>query len=205
MNQLVLIGLAFFVALGISFATTPLAKIIAEKIGAIDVPKDTRRMHREPIPRLGGLAIYCGFLASLLFFGVLTPEFLGIIAGTVIIVTLGVLDDRKPIPAIVKFLVQIVAATIVALAGVRIEVFTNPILTSAQEYLVLGNLSIPVTVLWIVAVTNAVNLVDGLDGLAAGVASISSVCLLIIALMVSETNIALFTACISGACIGFFP
>ncbi|MBO5453106.1 MAG: undecaprenyl/decaprenyl-phosphate alpha-N-acetylglucosaminyl 1-phosphate transferase [Clostridia bacterium] len=205
MNDMIKIVLAFFVALGIAFASTPLAKLTAEKIGAIDVPRDARRMHKTPIPRLGGIAIYFGFVASFLFFGVLTPEMLGILAGSVIIVILGILDDRKPIKASVKFLVQLVAATVVALSGVKIEVFTNPLLFSSQEYLILGSLSIPVTVLWIAAVTNAVNLIDGLDGLAAGVASISSVCLLVIALMFSETNIAVFTACIAGACIGFLP
>jgi len=205
MNDMIKIVLAFFVALAVSFAATPLAKLIAEKIGAIDVPKDARRMHKEPIPRLGGVAIYFGFIASFLFFGILTPEMLGILAGSLIIVLLGVFDDRKPIEASVKFMIQIAAAIVVALSGVKIEVFTNPNLFSSQEYLVLGSLSIPVTVLWIAAVTNAVNLIDGLDGLAAGVASISSVCLLVIALMVSETNIAVFTACIAGACIGFLP
>ncbi len=205
MNDMIKIVLAFFVALGISFALMPFAKLFAEKIGAIDVPKDARRMHKEPIPRLGGVGIYLGFLASFMFFGVLTPEMLGILAGTLIIVIVGIFDDRKPMKASVKFIFQIVAATVVALCGVKIEVFTNPLLFSSQEYLVLGSLSIPITVLWICAVTNAVNLIDGLDGLAAGVASISSVCLLVIALMVSEANIAVFTACIAGACIGFLP
>ncbi len=205
MNDMIRIVLAFFAALGITFAAMPFAKLTAEKIGAIDVPKDARRMHKEPIPRLGGIAIYFGFLASFLFFGVLTPQMLGILAGSVIIVIVGIFDDRKPIKASVKFLIQLIAAAVVALCGVKIEVFTNPLLFSSQEYLVLGSLSIPVTVLWIAAVTNAVNLIDGLDGLAAGVASISSVCLLIIALMVSEANVAVFTACIAGACIGFLP
>lgn len=205
MNDILKIALSFVVALVISFMATPHAKLLAEKIGAIDVPKDKRRMHKEPIPRLGGIAIFAGFLMAFLLFGVLTPEMLGILAGSVIIVFLGVLDDRKPLPASLKLIVQIVAATIVALCGVRIEVFTNPILTQANEYIVLGNLSIPVTIIWICAVTNAVNLIDGLDGLAAGVASISSTCLLVIALMLSEANIAVFTACIAGACIGFLP
>lgn len=202
MNLLTKIFLAFLVALFIAYFTTPLAKIVAEKIGAIDVPKDKRRMHKTPIPRLGGIAIYLGFLASLLFFGVLTPEILGIIAGTVIIVIVGIFDDRKPLKASVKLLFQIIAALIVAYSGVTINAITNPF---SEGYIVLGNLAIPITVLWIVAVTNAVNLIDGLDGLAAGVASISSVCLMVIALSASEPNIALFTACIAGACIGFLP
>ena len=199
------IVLAFTVAFLATFASTPLAEKLAYKIGAIDIPKDSRRMHKKPIPRLGGVAIFFGFVASMLCFAVMTPEYIGIMIGATIIVALGILDDRKPIKAIIKFMVQIVAAVIVAYFGVRIEIFTNPNLFSTDNYLILGNLSIPVTVLWIVAVTNAVNLIDGLDGLAAGVASISSICLLIIALMVSETNTAIFTCCLAGACLGFLP
>ena len=197
--------LAFVVAFLITFASTPLAEKIAYRIGAIDVPKDKRRMHKKPIPRLGGIAIFFGFIASLLCFATLTPEYLGIIAGALIIVGLGVVDDRKPVKAIYKLLVQIVAALIVALSGVKIEIFSNPNLFSPDNYIILGKLAVPVTVIWIVAITNAVNLIDGLDGLAAGVASISSICLLIISLMVSETNIAVFTACVAGACFGFLP
>lgn len=197
--------LAFTVAFIVAFATTPLAEKLAYKIGAVDVPKDSRRMHKKPIPRLGGVAIFFGFLVAMICFAVLTPEYLGMLTGASIIVALGILDDRKPIKAIVKFLVQIVAALIVAYFGVRIEIFTNPNLFSTENYLVLGNLSFPVTVIWIVAITNAVNLIDGLDGLAAGVASISSICLLIISLMVNELNTAVFTCCLAGACLGFLP
>lgn len=200
-----LLILSFIVAFLVAFASTPLAEKIAVKIGAIDVPKDNRRMHKKPIPRLGGIAIFFGFLVSILCFGVLTPQIIGILVGSLIIVILGGLDDRKPIRAIYKLLVQIVAALIVVLSGVKIEIFTNPNLFSSTDFLILGNLSIPITVIWIVAITNAVNLIDGLDGLAAGIASISSICLLVVALIVSETNIAIFTACIAGACFGFLP
>jgi len=205
MSVSLLIIMAFVVAFLASFASTPFARELAHKIGAIDVPKDARRMHKTPIPRLGGIAIFFGFIISVVCFVVLTPHIIGIIAGSFLIVIMGALDDRKPIKALIKLLIQIVAALMVALSGVRIEILTNPILFSSSDYLFLGNLSIPVTVIWIVAITNAVNLIDGLDGLAAGVASISSVCLLVIALMVSESNIAILTACIAGACFGFLP
>ena len=205
MSVSLLVILAFVVAFLASFASTPFARELAQKVGAIDVPKDARRMHKVPTPRLGGIAIFFGFVIALICFVVLTPEIIGIVAGSVFIVLMGAFDDRKPIKAWQKLLVQILAALIVALCGVRIEIFTNPLLFSSKDYLLLGNLSIPVTVIWIVAITNAVNLIDGLDGLAAGVASISSVCLLVIALMVSESNIAILTACIAGACFGFLP
>lgn len=206
MSEIIVIVVAFVVAFLMAFISTPLAEKIAYKVGAIDVPKDARRMHKKPIPRLGGIAIFFGFLVSCLCFVVMSREMIAIIAASLLIVILGVLDDIKPIRAIIKLAVQIVAAFIVAYFGkVNIEIFTNPNLFSANDYLILGNLSIPITIVWIVAITNAVNLIDGLDGLAAGVASISSICLLIIALMVSEVNIAVFTACIAGACFGFLP
>lgn len=201
----ILIILAFVVAFLASYASTPGARELAHKIGAIDVPKDARRMHKTPTPRLGGIAIFFGFLIATVCFVILTPEIIGIILGSMIIVVMGALDDRKPMKASVKLVIQIVAALIVALSGVRIEIFTNPLLFLKNDYLFLGQLSIPLTVIWIVAITNAVNLIDGLDGLAAGVASITSICILIIALMVSESNIAILTACITGACFGFLP
>lgn len=205
MSVSLLVVLAFVVAFLASFASTPLARELAEKIGAIDVPKDTRRMHKTPTPRLGGVAIFAGFLISVICFVVLTPRIIGIVFASVIIVIMGMIDDAKPIKAWKKLLIQVLCALIVAFCGVRIEIFTNPNLFSSSDYLLLGKLSIPVTVIWIVAITNAVNLIDGLDGLAAGVASISSICLLVISLMVSESNIAILTACIAGACFGFLP
>lgn len=198
--------LAFFVALIMTFATTPVAERVAHMIGAIDVPKDSRRMHKKPIPRLGGIAIFFGFLVSMLIFGVMTKEMIAIIISSFMIVVLGILDDRKPIKAIYKLIVQIICAFIVAyFGGVTIDAVTNPNIFSPNVYMELKMFSIPVTIFWIVAITNAVNLIDGLDGLAAGVASISSICLMIISLMLNQYYIAVFTACIAGACFGFLP
>ena len=202
---LVLLFLAFVVAFFASFFATPFAIRLAHKIGAIDVPKDKRRMHKEPIPRLGGLAIVLGFVVSVICFCELPFEIIGVLIGAFIIVALGVLDDIKPIPAVIKLVIQIVAACFPVIFGVKIEIFTNPNLFSAVEYLNLGALSVPITIFWIVALTNAVNLIDGLDGLAAGVASISSLCLMVIALLVSDSNIAMLTACLAGGIIGFLP
>ncbi len=206
MSDLVKLILAFMVAFLMAFLATPLAEKLAHKIGAIDVPKDARRMHKKPIPRLGGLAIFFGFAVAMLMFAVMTKEMMAILAGSLIIVALGVLDDRKPIRAIIKLLVQIVAAFIVVyFGGVKIDAITNPNIFSPNVYLELGWLAIPVTIIWICGVTNAVNLIDGLDGLAAGIASISSICIMIIALLTNEYHIAVFTACLAGACIGFLP
>ena len=127
MSDLVKLILAFMVAFLMAFLSTPLAEKLAHKIGAIDVPKDARRMHKKPIPRLGGLAIFFGFAVAMLMFAVMTKEMMAILAGSLIIVALGVLDDRKPIRAIIKLLVQIVAAFIVVyFGGVKIDAITNP-------------------------------------------------------------------------------
>lgn len=197
--------LALIVALAVSFLASPVVKAFAYKVGAVDVPKDSRRMHHVPIPRLGGLAIFLGFIVSILLFAEMTNQFRSILLGAVIIVVLGVVDDITPLPAKLKFLIQIAAALIPALNGVVIHVLSNPNLLSHNPYWDMGALSVPVTVLWIVAITNAVNLIDGLDGLAIGVSAISATTVLVISLLVSEVQVAVVMAALVGACAGFMP
>ena len=205
-NQLIAyVVLALLVALVISFLMTPVVKTFAYKVGAIDVPKDARRMHKVPIPRLGGLAIFIGFIVGILLFVKITPEMKSILLGAVIIVVLGVVDDIMALPALLKFGVQIVAALFPALGGVQILAFSNPNIFSDNLYWVLGNLSIPFTVLWIVAITNSVNLIDGLDGLANGVSAISATTMLVIALVGGQSQVAIVLAALVGACVGFMP
>ena len=199
------IGLAVAIALIVSLAITPFVKKFAHRVGAIDVPKDARRVHKHPIPRLGGLAIFVGFLISILFLAEIDRQVQGILLGAVVVVIVGVIDDIMPLPALVKFFVQIVAALIAVFHGVVIEIFSNPNVFSAEHYVYLGALSIPLTVFWIVAITNSVNLIDGLDGLAVGVSTISSIVMLVIALMVADTNVAVIMAALAGACLGFMP
>ena len=205
-NQLlVYVILAMAVALVVSFLMTPVVKTFAYKVGAIDVPKDARRMHKVPIPRLGGLAIFIGFMVSILLFVPITPEIKSILLGAVIIVVLGVVDDIMALPAMLKFVVQIIAAAIPATHGVTIQAFSNPNIFSENLYWVLGGLSIPFTVLWIVAITNSVNLIDGLDGLANGVSAISATTMLVIALVTAQNQVAIALAALVGACVGFMP
>ena len=120
MNILSLI-LCFSMAFAISLALTPAVTTLAYKIGAIDVPKDKRRVHKKPIPRLGGLAIYYGFLISAVFFCTMDKQLIGIIAGSLLIVGVGILDDVMQLRASVKFIVQIIAALIVAFCDVKIS------------------------------------------------------------------------------------
>ena len=199
------VAAALVAALLIAFITTPVVKSLAERVGAVDVPKDNRRMHDHPIPRMGGLAIFLGFLLSTLVFVPLSQSLRGMLLGAILIVILGIFDDIYALPALPKLLVQIVAALIAVLHGNVIEVVSNPNLFSDNPYWVLGAWSVPVTVIWIVAITNAVNLIDGLDGLAVGVATISSLTMLVIAMLVSENVVALTMAALAGGCIGFMP
>ncbi len=202
-----LMGIAFAVALCFTLISVPLARKIAEKIGAIDVPKDTRRMHKVPTPRLGGLAVFLGFLVSVLCFCEITKEMIGLLCGSVIIVILGIFDDSHDLSAKLKLIVQIIAALVTIYIGdIKINFFTNPNIFSNDKILLLSDwISVPCTVLWIVAITNAVNLIDGLDGLAAGVSTIAAVSLVFIASMVDEPAIALIAIIIAGACLGFLP
>ena len=116
-HLLAFVLLALLVALVVSFLMTPVVKTFAYKVGAIDVPKDDRRMHKVPIPRLGGLAIFIGFMVSILLFVPITREMRSILLGAVVIVILGVIDDSMALPAMLKFVVQILAALVGACIG----------------------------------------------------------------------------------------
>ncbi|MDY5942622.1 MAG: MraY family glycosyltransferase [Oscillospiraceae bacterium] len=199
------VGAALLCAFAVSFLMCPLVKSFAYKIGAIDVPKDNRRMHKKPVPRLGGLAIFLGFMVSILLFVCIDHQLRGILLGASIIVVLGVVDDMSPLRAYFKFCVQVAAALVAVFHGVVIEILSNPNVFASNPYWELNWLSIPITVLWIVGITNAVNLIDGLDGLACGVSTISAVSMLVIALLVSEGAVALVMASLVGACLGFMP
>ena len=196
---------ALLAAAVVALISTPVVRSLAFRVGAVDVPKDGRRMHNHPIPRMGGLAIFFGFLLSVLVFLPLSKQYRGMLLGAVIIVILGIFDDIYALPAKPKFLVQIAAALIAVHAGCRIYILSNINIFSSDPFWILGWLSIPISVFWIVGITNAVNLIDGLDGLACGVSTISSMTLLVIALTVSEPDVAVLTAALAGACIGFLP
>ena len=199
------VAAALITAMVVSLITTPVVKGLAFKVGAVDVPKDNRRMHDHPIPRMGGLAIFFGFILSVLLFLPLSEQLRSMLMGAVIIVILGIFDDIYALSAKLKFCVQIIAALVAVMGGNRIVFFSNLNIFSSELYWDLGWLSYPITILWIVGITNAVNLIDGLDGLACGVSTISSMTLLVIALNVAEPDVAVLTAALAGACIGFLP
>ena len=185
----------------IALTVTPIVRVLAYKIGAVDVPKDNRRMHKKPMPLLGGLSIFLGFTISGLLFCDVTPSLVAAWFGGLLIITIGILDDKYALNAWIKLLGQIAAAAVaVGLGGVQIDH-----INLFGKYVHFGVFAIPITILWIVGMTNAINLIDGLDGLACGVSAISSTSLLIVTLMHAELDVAMLTAILTGACIGFLP
>lgn len=186
----------------ISFTTTPIARVLAFKFKAIDVPKDTRRMHKKPIPRMGGLAIFLGFAVTVLVFCTPSLQLFGMLLGALILVITGIFDDIYSLPALFKLALQMLSALVATLMGntiTGISLFGN--------YIALGVFAIPVTVLWITALINAVNLIDGLDGLSCGVSAISCISLLLSAFFLPEPSfiVILMIAALAGSCIGFLP
>lgn len=204
-RQLLTAIIAVLAAALISFVLTPVVKALAPKFGFVDVPKDERRMHKRPIPTIGGLAIFVSFVLVSLFVCQPSRQFLGMLAGALVIVVLGVVDDKYDLNAKLKLLVQIIAAAIPVSQGVVIRYISHPFGFLGVPYLSLGVMSVPVTIFWIVAIVNAVNFIDGLDGLSVGVCSISSLSMGIIALMLGQGNEAVILATLLGACLGFLP
>ncbi len=202
-NDLIYGFLAFLFSVLLAFALTPAIRVLAFKIGAVDVPKDARRMHKEPIPLIGGLGIFVSFCVStLLFLEEIDIKILGMLLGMLVIVVLGIIDDTHELSAIKKLIGQIVAALFPVLTGTRIDF----IMIAGETVIFPDWLSIFLTILWIVGITNAINLIDGLDGLACGVSVISSFCLVLAAIISSsQSNIALLSLLLAGACLGFLP
>ena len=184
----------------IAFTMTPVARVLAFRIGAVDVPRDNRRMHKTPIPRMGGFAIYFAFTVTTLLFCEYTPQMTALWFGGLILCVLGIFDDVFQLNSWMKLIVQIAVAFIAVWQDVTIE-FINFFGT----YFTLGWLEIPVTVFWIVGLTNAINLIDGLDGLSCGVSAICSLSLLLVTLTMADTSSALLTAILVGSCVGFLP
>ena len=148
-------------------AIIPFIKKIANHIGALDIP-NARKVHKIPIPRLGGLGIYMGFILGYILFGTMSIRMNAILIGSFIIIITGIIDDINPIPAKIKFLFQLLAACVVAFYG---NILLKD-LSAFGVYIEFGKFSYIITILFVVAIINCINLIDGLDGLAAGLSSI---------------------------------
>ena len=197
----IIIGIAAVVCAALlSYVCTPLVRVLAFKIGAVDIPRDGRRMHSVPIPRIGGLAIFIGFALTILSFCTMSKFLAVVLFGALIIVVMGVLDDIFALNAWLKFAIQIAVAIFAAIEGVTID-----FISLGEKMIPLGFWTYPRTVIWIVGLTNSINLIDGLDGLACGVSAICSMSLFVVMLILGDFQSALIIAIVIGACIGFFP
>ena len=183
---------------------TPLAIFIAPKVGAMDVPRDKRRVHNKPMPRFGGIAIYAGLMVGLALFVLgKNAHIPAVMVGCTLIYILGAIDDIKGMKPIIKFGGQVVCATVVFAMGLRINFITN--------WFGEGNMNLGIavcflaTVVWLAGITNAVNLIDGLDGLAAGISAISALSIAYVSYIHGWYVPTMAMMALAGACLGFLP
>lgn len=194
-----MIYFTLFICFISSILLTPLVKKLAFKVGATDKP-NYRKVHQRIMPRLGGLAIYVSFIIGMLILHPDNPYGLPIIIGSIIIVVTGILDDIRELSAKVKFVAQIAAAALVVIwGGVHVQ-FVNLPFGGHVEF---GFLSIPLTIIWIVGVTNAINLIDGLDGLAAGVSSIALITISGMAIIMGNGYVTAIASLVLASTLGF--
>ena len=198
-----MIYLTMLVCFICSILITPIVKKIAFKIGATDKPNQ-RKVHQKIMPRLGGLAIYISFVVGVL---IVQPQstnpntLIAVMIGSAIVIITGILDDMFELSAKVKFLAQIIAAAVVIFyGGVQVEFINLPFSDGQLEF---GFLSIPITFLWIVGITNAINLIDGLDGLAAGVSSIALITISVMAILIPNPFVVVMGAILLASTLGF--
>lgn len=200
-DLLAVFGLIFALSLTIALAATPVARQVALRLGIVDVPTDPRKIHHNPMPYLGGVAIYVAFLAILwviVQFGArnnaeTATQLLAIVGGASLMALLGLWDDRADLPPFAKLIGQVLGAVILYQAGIFIRFNHFPWLDA------------PVTLVWVVGVTNAFNLLDNMDGLSVGIATIASSYFFLLAFLSSPTQflVASLAAALAGACLGF--
>lgn len=186
-------------ALVLALVFVPLAMKLAYKIGAVDKP-NARKVHTKIMPRMGGLGIYLAYIIVVLATQKMNMQLAGLLLGSTILVVLGIFDDMKDLNAKFKLLIQILAAVIVMAFGVRIEFMTN---VFGGEAIYLDILSLPITLLWIVGITNAINLIDGLDGLAGGIATIAALSMAVVGWIYGQYLMASMAIILAGATMGF--
>ncbi|HEY9787261.1 MAG TPA: MraY family glycosyltransferase [Candidatus Obscuribacterales bacterium] len=215
----------FLIALSVSWWLTPEIRARALRLGLVDKPGEERRIHKVPVPRLGGVAIYMSMMLTMTLLAAITGRFphdartpeglLGVAVGGTLIFVLGLIDDLESLPAKIKLLVQILAACAAYSLGVRIKAIPIPLamnidlgflqIHGGTGPIELGPWALPLTVVWLVGIANAVNLIDGMDGLAAGVSAISALTIWSVALApnIDKPYAGLMAAVLAGALLGF--
>ena len=208
MSETLKIVLAFAVSVIIAFLVTPVIKKIAVKFNIMDIPKDNRKLHKTPIPYLGGVAIFIGFIVSISIFLNFDKQITGLVIGGSIILLIGMIDDIFDVTPIIKFIGQLIAVFIVIRSGIVIPKLSHHIFIPGSQWIELSEIwSYILTFLWIAGMTNAVNLIDGLDGLAAGVSAIAALSLLGVSIFLPGVTytVLVIAVTLAGACIGFLP
>lgn len=207
-------GIILVISFFVCYFSVPFSIKFAIKHNIIDNPKkDDRRVHKKPIPRAGGIAIIISMTFSLIVYYILSlfydslkvdMRFVGFCIGAAIIGIMGFLDDLKELKALEKLLFQIVAASVIYLFGISIVGVKIPIIYN--NIIDFGIFAYPITIFWIIGITNAVNLIDGLDGLAAGISTISAISLLTVFLLTGAVfEVIIITMALVGATLGFLP
>ncbi|MDR2487288.1 MAG: undecaprenyl/decaprenyl-phosphate alpha-N-acetylglucosaminyl 1-phosphate transferase, partial [Clostridiales Family XIII bacterium] len=214
--------LVFLCIIGAFFLTwifTPLSKTVARRIGAIDVPQDGRRMHKTPVPRFGGLAIFLSTAVFILLIrfvlfpqtflaherGEPTNQLLAVLVGGAVIFAAGAVDDVRPMRARTKLFCQIVCGIVTFLLGIRIDNIAGLHLFISDSTVGGYILSLLLTVVWVVAIINTINLIDGMDGLAAGVSGIASLSIAYAGYIHGQYVVTLLMCAVAGAALGFLP
>ncbi len=192
MNPAILALLSLLVA----YLSTPLFKRIAMKLNILDVP-DKRKVHKNSIPLLGGMAIYAGVILGILFTSVTLRPLFGILIGGTIILLIGLIDDIKGLSVKIRLIGQLIAAMMIIGFGERISFLPNNLLGNAGEVIL--------TLIWIVGITNAINYLDGIDGLAVGITAISALCFSVISYLTNQPQLGLIALILMAGCLGFLP
>ena len=179
-------------ALALALGGTPVARRLAHQFGVLDQP-NARKVHVKPTPLLGGVAIYSAFVLALLFLGdrFYVNQVVGIFVGASFVSFLGLVDDSRGLHPLIKLGGQIVAALILVLSGVYADIFPG------------NGLDVALTVLWVVGITNAMNLLDNMDGLSGGLAAIAAAFFMVLAGLSHQYLVGALAAALLGACIGF--
>ena len=204
---------AMIISVVVAYAATPLSIRIANKFGIIDKPKDERRVHKKPIPRFGGMGIFLGSMAALIIPAGMNNKIQVAMLGGALMYLLGIIDDILDIKPLVKFGGQVAIASIVYALGVRITFISNffglKLAYSNTNLMLSAGVGYLVTVIWIVGITNAVNLMDGLDGLAAGSTAIMALSLAYVAYIhgarLGSMPVCIALVAVAGGCLGFLP
>jgi len=188
----------FLTGLGIAALVTPEVRAVAVRFGILDRPGE-RRVHSSPVPLLGGVAVWLGFIVPVLLFCDLARPVIGLLAGGSIILAVGIVDDLINLRPWQKLIGQIAAALVFVWFGGRIDFLTNPF----GGMIYLSHFAVPLTIFWIVALTNVVNFMDGIDGVAAGISAIACLTVFAVAVLNNQPYVAPLSLALAGAALGF--